>query len=372
MTCFHWLDGLRSAYNKSPSDNYEDMMGMANDLFTRRHLGGIIFICLQMIIGLTGNITVLYIYVIKFKSSNYRTYTTWLAAIDLANCCLGMPFLILYHTNYLKFPNEFICKAGRFILVFTANASAFLLVVIAVDRYRHVCKPMDWQISKKWTTVNCITAVICAFGISWPAFQLFGNHSVTSLPFNMEGTRCWVDDRYNGTRYLSYFYIGLSSLSLTITLVLFIMYGLILQYIYMHKNCFRSRTNKSTREYIAGKTALTKRTTVILLSVTFAYVLSSIPHNVFVVVLLTKEDLHCYMTYFEGMILYTLVWSILLNNSINPFIYGFSDRRFRQEVKDSVLCYNCFGSRTYPKSGHRRSFWSDVVLVRKFTNVTNS
>lgn len=297
-----------------------------NDLFTKRNFGGIVFISLQMIIGCIGNFMVIWIYSRKFRATNFRTYTLWLASMDITNCCIGMPFLLVYHTHYLTFPSIAACKLGRFTMVFTANTSSFILVVIALDRYIHVCRPCNIRISKIERRFLIATAVLLSLGISWPALVLFGNHSVKTLPYNIVGTRCWEDDNFSTNNYISDFYIVQSAVSFVITVILFVAYSLIVRFIYKNK--------------IVDKIAHTKKTTLILLAVTAAYVLSALPHNIFLVILFKIPLFHCHMTFIEGLVFYIFVWSILFNNSVNPFIYGFSDREFRKELKKTFkICF---------------------------------
>lgn len=325
--CFVWIND----FIESNVTTLEDL----NYFFLERHLGGIIFISIMMIFGLIGNLSVIFIFVTKFKATNYinyRTYTIWLASLDMANCVLGMPFLLVYHTHYLTFPNTVICKGGRFVNVFTANASGFLLLVIAIDRYIHVCKPFNLsKLTDKQTKISCTIAALLGIFISWPSLVLFGKHTVgkhnyDKLPFNVNGTRCWEDDRYEKQNFLSDYYIVLSALSFIITIFLFIIYSLIVRYIYKNK--------------VANRVKHTKKVTLILLAVTVAYVVSSLPHNILLVVLLKNFGLQCGLTFTEGSLLYTFVWLNLVNNTVNPIIYGYSDANFRQQLRE-------FFSRTY-------------------------
>ncbi|KAJ8320966.1 hypothetical protein KUTeg_002553 [Tegillarca granosa] len=293
--CFAWI-------NDFITDNVTTLDDL-NYFFLERHLGGIIFISIMMIIGLVGNLSVISIFATKFKFTNYRTYTIWLASLDITNCLLGMPFLLVYHTHYLTFPNTAICKGGRFVNVFTANASGFLLLVIAVDRYIHVCKPFNLaKLTDLQTKISCSVAALLGILISWPTLVLFGKHTVgkhnyDKLPFNVNGTRCWEED------------------------------SLIVRYIYKKK--------------VTNRVQHTKKVTLILLAVTVAYV---------------NFGLHCGLTFTEGSLLYTFVWLNLVNNTVNPIIYGYSDANFRQHLREFFnWTYNRFRRYSVPESGNRRN-----------------
>lgn len=337
--CFTWiLDGIEQ--NNTPNiDNI-------NDMFSRRHLGGSVYIVILMALGLIGNTAVIWIYSTKFKPSNYRTYTLWLASMDIINCIYGMPFLLIYHFNYLRFPSDIYCKSGRFCLVFTSTASAFLLMVIAFDRYRHICRPLQWQLSRTNIQICCITVVILAVGLSWPNFLLFGYYTVEHLPVNINGTRCWQDDIYRSQDYLGVFYIALSILSFCVSLVLLAAYVEISRHLYNHNRKWKAKNMKK-------KSSQKGKTTYTLLVVTTAFVLSALPHHIMLVILLLRRDFNCHFTYHEGFYYYLFVWSILINNSINPFIYGFSDSRFKAQVKSIIL--NCLTTKKSPTNTPNRN-----------------
>ncbi|KAJ8320965.1 hypothetical protein KUTeg_002552 [Tegillarca granosa] len=271
---YTWIFTLKwpipADYNVSPgskiwTEETKTTLEDLNDLFTKRNLGGI------MIVGCIGNFLVIWIYSRKFKATNFRTYTLWLASMDVTNCCIGMPFLLLYHTHYLTFPS---------IAVYNGFYCEYFFLYSCRHRIRtgiyHVCRPCNIRISKIQRRLLIATAVFLSLGISWPALVLFGNHSVKTLPYNI----------------------------------------------------------------IVDKIAHTKKTTLILLAVTAAYVLSALPHNIFLVILFKIPLFHCNMTFAEGLVFYIFVWSILINNSVNPFIYGFSDREFRKELKKTFkVCF---------------------------------
>ncbi|KAJ8312397.1 hypothetical protein KUTeg_009770 [Tegillarca granosa] len=305
--CFSWLE----------INNFTTLYDI-NQQFTERHLGGIIFTGILMIFGVFGNLTVLWIYIRRFKMSNYRTYTIWLALMDVGNCLIGMPFLIYYMSHYLIFPSSVLCKLGRFVNVFTTNCSAYILVVISYDRYRKICKPLQWQFTQKQAKISCMVATCIGMVTSWPALVLYGIYTVDTMLPNVRGDRCWTDDTYRDQVYPSVYYIGLYVLNLSVVPVFLMAYVLILRFLYRHQS--------------TGINIRTRKTTFTLLAVTVAFLLSGVPHYSLVVTTRIKKDFNCKMTFFEGFVYYSFVFSILLNNAVNPFIYGFLDVKFRREI----------------------------------------
>ncbi|XP_052083672.1 gonadotropin-releasing hormone II receptor-like [Mytilus californianus] len=306
--CFTWLE-------LNNSTTLHDL----NNQFTERHIGGIFFTSVLMVLGIFGNFAVLIIYTQRFKVSNYRTYTIWLAIMDIANACIGMPFLVYYMSHYLTFPSDGLCKFGRFTMVFTTNSSAYILVVIAFDRYRKVCKPLKRQLTSTNTNVCCVSATILGLMTSWPCLVLYGiNTADMAIPWVKE-IRCWTDDNYIDTDYPKIYYIVLYIFNFLVFPILFVVYVQILRFLHIHGK--------------SGVRVKTKKTTITLLAVSAAFLLSAIPHYSLVVITRFQEDFNCEMTFAEGFVYYTFVFSILLNNSVNPFIYGLLDTKFKREIR---------------------------------------
>ncbi|CAG2189884.1 unnamed protein product [Mytilus edulis] len=106
-----------------------------------------VYLILLMITGVVGNTIVLYIYKFRFKRSTPRIFILSLAAFDLITCLLGMPYHILDMLYPYLFVWDTVCKVLSFALTFTILASIFILDLIAIDRYRKICRPFKNQLS---------------------------------------------------------------------------------------------------------------------------------------------------------------------------------------------------------------------------------
>lgn len=101
----------------------------------KQNIGGIFFVSIAMVIGITGNLHVLFVYSFRMKQSNPRIFILFLAALDFITCAVGMPFIIIDLTNPLTFYAVTACKVLRFVNYFICLSSAFILLIIAIDRY---------------------------------------------------------------------------------------------------------------------------------------------------------------------------------------------------------------------------------------------
>jgi hypothetical protein len=97
----------------------------------------LVYLIILMVIGVFGNLLVLYVYKFRFKRSTSRVFILSLAAFDLMTCLFGMPYHILDMVYPYMFVWDEICKAFSFSLTFTILASIFVLDLIAIDRYRN-------------------------------------------------------------------------------------------------------------------------------------------------------------------------------------------------------------------------------------------
>lgn len=74
-----------------------------------------IYLGILIVIGVPGNLTVLFVYLLKFDSSTYRTFIVVLALIDLVGSAVCMPFEIIEMNFQYTFYAVGACKFFRFI-----------------------------------------------------------------------------------------------------------------------------------------------------------------------------------------------------------------------------------------------------------------
>lgn len=307
-----------------------------NEAFRTRNLGGIIFVSILMVIGLIGNIHVLLIYALKFKVSNYKIYILMLAALDLTNCCLSMPLVIMYLSFPFMYPSNIFCKIFRFILYYVSVASTIILVVIAVDRFRKICKPLGFQFSVRHTKILCISVLLFTLCLTWPVPVLYGDSTVHTGIDGITGTRCFTVDKFKDTNYQAEFNALLTIVFIVITLILAILYYCIVRDVRLHNKIrWECQMSQSSHKNMSRKllNRRGRKTTITLFAVTVGYVASALPHHALALFIFIKKDLDCILTFEQGLTYYMFVWIFLANNCINPIIYGFSDNRFRRELK---------------------------------------
>ena len=358
-----------------------------------KHVGGIIFISLLMIIGLIGNSHVLVVFGMKMKPSNHRTFICCLGVIDLIICCTGMPFVIVDLTHPLTFYMIPICKILRCANYFTSVFSVLIMLVISIDRYRKVCQPLGWQLSHGNAKAACGVVALLSAGLSWPTLILFGHSTLETRYTNVTGVRCATDDKYINSRYQTIFNSALIFIVMGAFVVHIVLYSLISRVIRNHNlrkleiKPIKSLKQDSTMERTVSVTNIsvvsepdsspqlttktgdkqatsikragssngaqvtkesrkssmhvkkhdkkfreTRRMTIIFFAVIAIFFISYIPHLSLRIIQYSNSDFLKNLSEPALLLYNTFIWCFFINNVANPIVYMFLDIKFRAEV----------------------------------------
>ncbi|KAH3888498.1 hypothetical protein DPMN_012534 [Dreissena polymorpha] len=161
----------------SDSDYYvKNIALMLNLRLERAILPVIIFLGIVALVGIFGNILILIIYGRRRDGGNFRFFVLMITTMDLTSCITIMPAEIYSLLNWYNSPYIWVCKVKMFFSVFSFWGSGLTLILLAIDRYRKICRPLRWQINISLAIKLCITAVIfSATAASWVAMN-WGRH----------------------------------------------------------------------------------------------------------------------------------------------------------------------------------------------------
>ena len=200
----------------------------------------VVYVSILMAVGLFGNILVCVYYGCKARSSTSSFFIVSLAVFDLMVCSITMPNEIVDLRYMFVFSNISACKIPRFINHIAANGSATVLLVIAFDRYRRMCKPLRPQLEVKHAKIAILCSIMFSLFLSWPAaifympvaVQLRNNYNDSVL---LNGSVCTTtrDDEYK--LYLWAFNILQFVIFVIATLILCVLYSLVGRSIYRYK-----------------------------------------------------------------------------------------------------------------------------------------
>lgn len=172
-----------------------------NDAEVARLVPTLVYLGIISVTGIFGNGLVCHIYRTRYRLSNSQCFILCLGAIDLFSCLVVIPFEITTVINQYIFRHLWLCKLSRLFNTSSTLSSSFLLLFIAIDRYRKVCKPFKKQISAKVAKFLCVFAVLLGLFFSWPAVLVYGKKTFPISEYNLVGTECSTDDSMEDTMY---------------------------------------------------------------------------------------------------------------------------------------------------------------------------
>ena len=200
----------------------------------------VVYVSILMAVGLFGNILVCVYYGCKTRSSTSSFFIVSLAVFDLMVCSITMPNEIVDLRYMFVFNNISACKIPRFINHIAANGSATVLLVIAFDRYRRMCRPLRPQLEIKHAKIAILCSIIFSLFLSWPAVifympvavQLRNNYNDSVL---LNGSVCTTTRADEYKLYLWAFNILQFVIFVIATMILCVLYSLVGRSIYRYK-----------------------------------------------------------------------------------------------------------------------------------------
>lgn len=170
-----------------------------NDAEAFRQFPLSVYLSILSLVGLIGNTIVLYIYTKVYTNSNSRCFIRFLSAIDLMTCVVAVPMEILTVLNQYEFDNLIACGISRYVNSAGTVAASTILLLIAIDRYRKICRPIKWQISNKIAKILSVCSLLFGILFSVPNLFMYGvrTREVVFENFVYNGTECSVSDAWS-------------------------------------------------------------------------------------------------------------------------------------------------------------------------------
>lgn len=356
------------------TNNDTDILSKMTEEAIRQRIPCIIFIGSLSVIGIIGNIHVLILFsTTNWKPSTYTVFVRALSIVDLMTCVVHMPIEILDLMIPYKFYSEVGCKLFRLNNAFLIMSSASILILIAMERHRRVCNPMKTQMTVSVSKWMCVLAIFISLLISLPMYFLTGHHLVTLEGHygNVTGYMCFISDKVHGTIFL-YSYLGFMIIIYIMTsLILVIAYVSISKVVFSRNaKILRCQKSKETLNDISTISGLdpngsyhsehlpsdlyhncslgfkhqlkstTFKTTRPLIFITAIFITVFAPYMILNVVNSLDKNFKTNMNNIELTLYQIGVRLLLINNVSNPFVYGFTDARFKNGIK-AVYCKRC-------------------------------
>ncbi|XP_046567805.1 neuropeptide S receptor-like [Haliotis rubra] len=343
--------------NNISQSNYsvskETLLWKENENMAKTLIPAMAFVGVILVTGFFGNALVCHIFTRRIPLSVNTFLLVFLAALDLVNCTLAMPFEIMDMRYFYLFDSDITCKIFRFIVAFPNIDSAFVLLITTINRYRMVCKPMSVQMTMKEAKRHVAIATTAAFLLSLPALVIYGKRTVKTNTYGLCGHDCTTSEHMKGLMFPLIYQIFGGSVVLVISVAICYMYINVWREIRKHKKNICNNTqfvlhensrrgnisstnsdfqNEEVPEKKTTKHKLFrgKRITVIAFTVTFAFILSYLPYAA----IITVRGIQTLTFHPDGVWFVTyniLIRSYFISSMINPLVYGFMSQTFRQE-----------------------------------------
>ena len=215
-----------------------------DELVENLYLPFIYILGFYMFCGVFGNSTVLYIYLVKFRTyRENRFFIPPLAAIDSVACVINCSILISWISSPIKHGTDIECKIKSYLCMASIMVSILILVIIAIDRYLKICRPLGKQIDLRWKRRSIGITIIAAMVLSLPFLVFNGAVKHTYPGTNVTAINCWDVDY--GTPAAAMFSYGLYLLIVLAELgVMSVLYFRICRRIFQQKN-FKPRQELS-------------------------------------------------------------------------------------------------------------------------------
>ena len=321
----------------------------------------VVYLALLMISGFVGNCLVCYVYYFKFRLTPANFFISTLGVLDLASCCIGMPFEICDISYPYMFDAPVACKLFRFAESVTIMASAATLICVAFDRYFKICRPFH-KFPLRKARILCLVSVLLSVFMSWPALVLFGRKSIPTSDPNITGVECTVDDNIRDGVYPTLYYGTLLGVFVIAFCVITTLYILVGRMVWKVKRTTIGEVVDNTRRPSAVSLQMSTsssnapkeerrgsidslsspasnsrqairagRTTIIFITVTVIFVISFLPFLTVTLLKAAKVAFYEFTSHENEVIYNVCVRSYFINNSINPIIYSVLNVNFRQE-----------------------------------------
>ena len=367
-----------------------------DELFENLYLPFIYILGSYIFFGVVGNSTVLYIYLVKFrKYSENRFFIPPLAAIDLVACVINCSILISWISSPIKHGPDIECKIKSYLCMSSIMASILILVIIAIDRYLKICRPLGKQIDLRWKKRLIGITIIVSMVLSLPFFVFNGTVEHKYHGTNITARDCSVVDY--GAPAAPMFFDGLYLLIVLAELgAMSVLYFRICRRIFQQKNfkpeanpqlnansstldrlnnasnlniiedaetsddtrsvdiavrftprqngpdpvksvCFSSQSTLPRTLNRTVKKLPRSRLTIMFLVITIVFAITLIPR---VVILVLESTGYNFVGISEGLAFLLEIFRSLYiaNNFTNPFFYTCMDKRFQLELRKLVCC----------------------------------
>ncbi|KAK0057954.1 cholecystokinin receptor [Biomphalaria pfeifferi] len=218
-------------------DEVNRIRSQHSDQMAMTLLPALLLLSIIMFVGFIGNILVFYVYFTKFTPSSARSAILAMACYDLVTCLFSIPGEIVDMRFSYSFTSEVMCRGLRMVTTIILVASGLLLVLVAVDRFQRICRPLNDHYTSKdiWKRIfllSLLAAVIAIpspimYGLSYTAIDITNSDKLYKNQ-TLYGLECSTSEAFKNhplQRAYSILLLAVFLVAFTIMIILYILIG---------------------------------------------------------------------------------------------------------------------------------------------------
>ncbi|XP_042250261.1 proteinase-activated receptor 2-like isoform X2 [Thunnus maccoyii] len=295
--------------------------------FLSSHLTTIFLPIIYIIVFAVGLPTnAMAIWVFLFRTKKKRPSSIYMANLALADLLfvIWVPLKISYHFNGNNWIyGEGLCKVLVAFFYSNMYCSIAFITCISVQRYWAVVHPLsEQQRDNRIPVAVSVTVWVVVWLITIPLYLYDQQVRITN--FNPKILTCHDVTRESQVKIAAGYFLTMGTLGFVVPTIV-----CIISYILMLKALRNSMTD-------AAITKKRRKAVVLMITVLVMFLVCFTPSNIMLLVhyilLLGGADNHLYRFYITTLCLASL------NSCIDPFVYYFISKNFRDHVKNTFLC----------------------------------
>ncbi|XP_061195681.1 neuromedin-U receptor 2-like [Saccostrea echinata] len=295
-----------------------------------------VYLFVSLTVGVPGNIIVLYVYGFRLRGRhNGRYFIPYLAVADLLALILSVALHAMSNFFPVTFKYNELCSWSFTLAFLTTILSAFILLIISVQRYLKVCKPFGGQMTLFWRRMSLLLSLILSIGLAIPSYFTFGSENVYNEELNVTGSAC---RRLTSTTQTA-------SLIHSVICALFMLaeaIALTILYAEIAKVIFRRKKEPLSTFYQANSKENDKKknnnVSLMFMIITIIFIISFITRLVTFILESAIVGIWERLSVTEYGVVRMIELFYIINHLANPFIYAFMDDKFISELKIGLFC----------------------------------
>lgn len=187
-----------------------------------------VFVGLLALVGIVGNFHILIVISRNIQHhSTYHVLISALAVSDLFVCVTYLPVEISMVMKPFSFNYDVTCRLAMLNSYIWGIWTVFLILLIALERYRRICHPVSGQISCSTARKLCAVLFIIAIFNAAPMSYISGTHTF-ALSNTTNGYECFISDdlgdSYLPLGYFIFLLVEVLGIGLCIVLLYFLIH----------------------------------------------------------------------------------------------------------------------------------------------------